>query len=40
MTSLITLLFGFGIGFIAGMFAREIIVAEIYRDYRRRGIDG
>ena len=30
----ITLLFGFGVGFLAGMFVREIIVTEIYR---RRG---
>jgi len=28
-------LFGFGIGFIAGMFAHSAIVESIYRDYRR-----
>ena len=32
-----TLLLGFGIGFLAGMFVREIIVTEMYREYRRRG---
>ena len=34
MTSLTMLLLGFGVGFLTGMFVREILVTEMYR---RRG---